>query len=62
MTTRRMAVTRAIVSVGATLALVAGVTFANLSSTASLTNNTLLQPTCKFRQMVGLVRAQTVFR
>lgn len=41
MTTRRMAVTRAIVSVGATLALVAGVTFANLSSTATLTNNTL---------------------
>lgn len=45
MTTRRMAITRTVVSVGATLALVAGVTFANLSSTATLTNNTLATAT-----------------
>lgn len=41
MTTRRMAISRAVVAIGATLTLVAGATFANFGSTASLTTNTL---------------------
>lgn len=41
MVTKRAAISRAIVSIGATMALVVGVTFANLGSTATLTSNTL---------------------
>lgn len=53
MTTRRMAISRAVVAIGATLTLVAGVTFANLSSTASLTNNTLATATADLQVQTG---------
>lgn len=53
MTTRRMAITRTAVSVGATLALVAGVTFANLSSTATLSDNNLTTASADLKVDIG---------
>ncbi len=53
MTTRRMAISRAAVAIGATLTLVAGATFANLTSTATLTNNTLATATADLQVDTG---------